>query len=188
MLSDLDQEWEEVVVSFDEWMKGDLKNTCVFGQLPKLQDGDIVLFQSNTFLRHLGRKHGAYGKNDEEAALIDMFNDGVEDLRIKYLKLIYQEYETGKEEYIKNLPGHLSKFEAVLEKSKSGFLVGDSISFADYSLFEQLLNHQVLSATCLDSFPALKGFAQRLSGRPKIKAFLDSDAYKSLPINGNGKQ
>lgn len=35
---------------------------------------------------------GAYGKNDNEAALIDMFNDGVEDLRVKYLKLIYQEY------------------------------------------------------------------------------------------------
>lgn len=35
---------------------------------------------------------GAYGKNDNEAALIDMFNDGAEDLRMKYLKLIYQEY------------------------------------------------------------------------------------------------
>ncbi|KAF7702378.1 hypothetical protein HF521_001661 [Silurus meridionalis] len=188
MLSDLGQEWKEIVVNFDEWMKGDLKKTCVFGQLPKLQDGDLVLFQSNTFLRHVGRKHGAYGKNDTEAALIDMFNDGVEDLRIKYLKMIYQEYDTGKDAYIKDLPNHLSKFEAVLEKSSSGFLVGGSISFADYSLFEVLLNHQVLSPTCLDSFPALNGFVQKMSSRPKIKAFLDSDAYKKLPINGNGKQ
>ncbi|KAB5565415.1 hypothetical protein PHYPO_G00241210 [Pangasianodon hypophthalmus] len=188
MLSDQGQQWKEVVVSLEDWMKGDLKKTCVFGQLPKFQDGDLALFQSNTILRHLGRKHGAYGKNDSEAALIDMFNDGVEDLRIKYIKLIYQEYETGKDAYIKDLPNHLSKFEAVLAKNKSGFLVGDSISVADYSLFDVLLNHQVLSPTCLDSFPALKGFVQRMSSRPKIKAFLESDAHKSLPINGNGKQ
>lgn len=29
MLSDLGQEWKEIVVNFDEWMKGDLKKTCV---------------------------------------------------------------------------------------------------------------------------------------------------------------
>lgn len=68
------------------------------------------------------------------------------------------------------------------------FFRSSQMSFADYSLFEVLLNHQVLSPTCLDSFPALKGFVSRMSSRPKIKAYLDSDAYKSLPINGNGKQ
>lgn len=35
---------------------------------------------------------GACGSNNKEAALIDMMNDGVEDLRNKYIKLIYQEY------------------------------------------------------------------------------------------------
>lgn len=35
---------------------------------------------------------GAYGKNDCEASLIDMMNDSVEDLRLKYIKMIYQEY------------------------------------------------------------------------------------------------
>ncbi|XP_053343661.1 glutathione S-transferase P-like [Clarias gariepinus] len=188
MLSDQGQEWKEVVVSIDEWKKGDLKKSCLFGQLPKFQDGDLVLFQTNSFLRHLGRKHGGYGKNGNEAAMIDMFTDGVEELRNKYVKMIYQEYETGKDAYIKDLPNHLSIFEGVLEKSKSGFLVGDSISFADYSLLDVLLNHKVLCPTCLDSFPALKGFVQRVSSRPKIKAYLDSDAYKKLPINGNGKQ
>ncbi|XP_072524102.1 glutathione S-transferase P-like [Salminus brasiliensis] len=188
MLSDQGQEWKEIVVSFEDWMKGDLKKTCVFGQLPKFEDGDLALFQSNAILRHLGRKHGAYGKNDKEAAQIDMFADGVEDLRLKYMKLIYQEYETGKEAYIKDLPNHLCRFEAVLAKNKSGFLVGDSVSFADYSLFEVMLNHLVLSPTCLDSFPALKSFVEKFSARPKIKAFLDSDDYKKLPINGNGKQ
>ncbi|XP_030621775.1 glutathione S-transferase P [Chanos chanos] len=188
LMADQGQEWKEIVVSIDDWMKGDLKASCVFGQLPKFQDGDLVLYQSNTVLRHLGRKHGLYGKNDCEAALIDMMNDGVEDLRLKYIMLIYQNYDNGKDKYIKELSDQLSKFEAVMAKNKTGFLVGDKISFADYSLFEVLLNHQVLSPSCLDSFPKLKEFVERMSNRPKIKAFLDSDAYKKLPINGNGKQ
>nr|ALM01490.1 glutathione S-transferase [Paramisgurnus dabryanus] len=188
LLADQGQQLKENLVTFDDWMKGDLKKCCVFGQLPKFEDGDLVLFQSNAMLRHLGRKHGAYGKNDSEAALIDMMNDGVEDLRLKYLKMIYQEYETGKEAYIKDLPNHLSKFGAFMAKNKSGFLVGDKISFADYNLFDLLLNHKVLSPTCLDAFPTLKAFVDTLSARPKIKALLESDDFKKLPINGNGKQ
>ncbi|KAG7461564.1 hypothetical protein MATL_G00192370 [Megalops atlanticus] len=188
MLADQDQEWKENVVAFEDWMKGDLKASCVFGQLPKFEDGDFVLFQSNSILRYLGRKHGAYGKDENEAALIDMMNDGVEDLRVKYLRMIYHEYEAGKDQYIKDLPGHFAKFDAFLSRNKSGFLVGDQISYADYSLFEVLLNHQVLCSSCLDSFPALKAFAKNMASRPKIKAFLDSDDYKKLPINGNGKQ
>uniref|UniRef100_A0AAY5K263 Glutathione S-transferase n=2 Tax=Esox lucius TaxID=8010 RepID=A0AAY5K263_ESOLU len=188
MLADQGQEWKEVVVDFPEWMKGTLKSTCVFGQLPKFQDGDLVLFQSNAILRHLGRKHDAYGKDGDEAALVDMMCDGVEDFRLKYVKMIYQEYDTGKDTYIKDLPNHLDKFEAVLAKNKTGFLVGNKSSFADYNLFDLLLNHLVLSSTCLDSFPSLKSFVEKMSARPKIKAFLDSEAYKKLPINGNGKQ
>jgi len=188
MLADQGQEWKEIVVNFEDWMKGDLKGTCVFGQLPKFEDGDLALFQSNAILRHLGRNHGACGKDDREAALIDMMNDGVEDLRLKYGKLIYQEYETGKDAYIKDLPNHLSKFDAFIAKNNSGFLVGDKISYADYNLFDLLLNHLVLCPTCLDTTPKLKAFMEQMSARPKIKAFIDTDAHKKLPINGNGKQ
>jgi len=35
---------------------------------------------------------GLYGKDDKEAALIDMINDQQEDIRLSYLRLIYQEY------------------------------------------------------------------------------------------------
>uniref|UniRef100_UPI00398E53D7 glutathione S-transferase P-like n=1 Tax=Pristiophorus japonicus TaxID=55135 RepID=UPI00398E53D7 len=92
LLADQGQTWKEEVVTMDEWSKGTLKKSCVFGQLPKFQDGDFVLVQSNAILRHLGRKHGLYGKDDKEAALIDMVNDGVEDLRMKYVMLIYKDY------------------------------------------------------------------------------------------------
>ncbi|XP_016326171.1 glutathione S-transferase P-like [Sinocyclocheilus anshuiensis] len=117
-----------------------------------------------------------------------MMNDSVEDLRLKYIKLIYQEYETGKEAYCKDLPNHLKPFESILSKSKSGFLVGDQISFADYNLFDLLLNHKVLCSASLDSFPALKSYVDKMAARPKIKALLECENFKKLPINGNGKQ
>ncbi|CDQ75741.1 unnamed protein product, partial [Oncorhynchus mykiss] len=188
MMADQGQEWKEILIDFADWTKGDLKASCVFGQLPKFEDGGLVLYQSNAILRHLGRNHDAYGKDGKEAALIDMMCDGVEDLRLKYVKMIYQEYDTGKDQYIKDLPNHLDKFEAVMAKNKTGFLVGNKPSFADYGLFEVLLNHLVLCSSCLDTSPSLKSFVEKMSARPKIKAFLSSDAYKKLPINGNGKQ
>lgn len=49
-------------------------------------------------VRKLGVSHalpplaGLYGKDQKEAALVDMVNDGVEDLRCKYGTLIYTNY------------------------------------------------------------------------------------------------
>ncbi|XP_060678265.1 glutathione S-transferase P-like, partial [Hemiscyllium ocellatum] len=162
----------------------------VFGQLPKFQDGDFELFQSNAILRHLARQHGLYGVDNKEAALIDMANDGVEDLRFKYGTLIYKDYETGKEAFIKSLPTELKCFENILKKNNGGknFLVGNKISFADYNLVDVLSNLEVLSPGCLEGTPVLKAYHDRVISRPKLKAFLESDAHKKLPINGNGKQ
>ncbi|KAH0621104.1 hypothetical protein JD844_022136 [Phrynosoma platyrhinos] len=58
LLADQGQEWTEDVVTGEIWQKGDLKKTCLFGQLPRFQDGDFVLYQSNAILRHLARNHG----------------------------------------------------------------------------------------------------------------------------------
>ncbi|XP_038190849.1 glutathione S-transferase P-like [Arvicola amphibius] len=190
LLADQDQSWKEEVVSIDTWMKGLLKSSCLYGQLPKFQDGDLTLYQSNAILRHLGRSLGLYGKDQKEAALVDMVNDGVEDLRLKYITLIYTKYEEGKDDYVKALPGHLKPFETLLSQNQGGkaFIVGDQISFADYNLLDLLLIHQVLAPGCLDNFPLLNAYVARLSSRPKIKAFLSSPDHVNRPINGNGKQ
>ncbi|KAK0143650.1 Glutathione S-transferase P [Merluccius polli] len=187
MLADKGEELKDIMVG-DDWQTGPLKAECVFGQVPKFEDGNLVLFQSNAILRHLGRVHGAYGKDNTEAALIDMMNDGVEELRSKYVKLIYQEYDTGKDAYIKDLPKILCNFEKFMAQTNTGFLVGDKVSYADYNLFDILLNHLVLQPCCLKGFPTLDDFVKKMSARPLIKAYLNSEDYKKLPINGNGKQ
>ncbi|XP_006861119.1 PREDICTED: glutathione S-transferase P [Chrysochloris asiatica] len=190
LLADQGQSWKEEVVTKETWMQGQLKASCLYGQLPKFQDGDLTLYQSNAILRHLGRSLGLYGKDPQEAALVDMVNDGVEDLRCKYITLIYTNYEAGKDDYVKALSNHLKPFETLLSKNKGGqaFIVGDQISFVDYNLLDLLLNHQVLAPSCLDAFPLLSAYVARLSARPKLKVFLASPEHQNLPINGNGKQ
>ncbi|KAM5140879.1 glutathione S-transferase P [Mantella aurantiaca] len=190
LMADQGVEWKEEVVSFDTWTKGDLKKEAVFGQLPAFKDKAFTLYQSNAILRHLARNHDLYGKTPIEAAEIDMVNDGVEDLRLKYVRLIYQNYDNGKADYLKALPADLCHFERILAKNNGGkgFIVGKQISFADYNLVDLLRNHQVLSPDSLSSAPLLSAYVTRISSRPKLEAFLSSDVHKKRPINGNGKQ
>ncbi|XP_063814603.1 glutathione S-transferase P 1-like [Pseudophryne corroboree] len=190
LLADQGLDWKEEVVTFDNWMKGDLKKQAVFGQLPAFKNGDLTLYQSNAILRYLGRNHGLYGKNSDEATLIDMVNDGVEDLRLKYLRLIYQNYDDGKADYIKALPNDFGHFEKILSNNNGGkgFTVGAEISFVDYNLVDILRNHLVLAPDCLSGFPLLSAYVTRVSSRPKLAAYLSSDAHKNRKINGNGKQ
>jgi len=176
LLADQGQSWKEEVVTKESWLQGPLKASCLYGQLPRFQDGDLTLYQSNAILRHLGRSLGLYGKDHREAALLDVVNDGVEDLRCKYVMLIYTNYEAGKEEYLKALRGYLKPFETLLSQNEGGqaFIVGNRISFADYNVLDLLLIDQVLDPSCLDSLPLLSAYVTRLSARPKLKAFLAS--------------
>ncbi|XP_012581053.1 PREDICTED: glutathione S-transferase P isoform X1 [Condylura cristata] len=189
LLADQGQTWKEEVVTLDTWRQGPLKASCLYGQLPKFQDGDLTLYQSNAILRHLGRTLGLYGRDAREAAQVDMANDGVEDLRRRCSHLIHHNYEEGKAQYIQDLPGHLQPFETLLAQNRGGqaFIVGDQISFADYNLLDLLMNHQALAPGCLDGLPLLSAYVARLSARPQLKAFLDSPEHVNRPIFGSRK-
>ena len=62
------------------------------------------------------------------------------------------------------------------------------MSFVDYNLFELLEIHLVLSPGCLDAFPTLKAYRDKMAARPKIVAYRETEGFKTRPINGNGKQ
>jgi glutathione S-transferase len=179
---------EEQFVAFEDWPK--VKPTTRFGQLPVVHDDGFEIAQSNAILRTIAKKHGLYGSNDKEASLIDQLNDQQEDTRLTYLRMIYQEYDKEKDNYISKLPEKLAIFEKILSENHggAGFFVGSKKSFVDYTTFDLLDNFVVLTATALDKFPLLKAFHARMAGHEKIAAYRKTDVFKSRPINGNGKQ
>jgi glutathione S-transferase len=182
--------FEDHRFEFSEWPA--IKQTMQFGQVPVLFDGDFQLVQSSAIMRHLARKHDLYGDSLEDKAYIDMFCDGIIDLRTKYLRMIYQDYENGKEPFIKDLPTYLSNYSKLIaEKNggKAGFISGKKISYADYLLFDFL--DVLLTLTgggCLRDFPVLTQYHGLIRGRPGLAAYLGSDLRTKTNINGNGKQ
>uniref|UniRef100_M3Y9E6 Glutathione S-transferase n=1 Tax=Mustela putorius furo TaxID=9669 RepID=M3Y9E6_MUSPF len=182
--ADQGRSWKEKVVTMETWLQGSLKTPWVYGQLPKLPDGDFALYQSSAILRHLGRSQGLDGK-DRETALVGVGNDGVENFCCKYIILIYTNYEAGKEEYVQSLPGHLKPSEMLLSQNqgRQAFITGNQISL-QYNLWDLLLIHQALDPPTPNSFPLLSACLAYLSSWPKLKVFL----ALNLPINGNQKQ
>lgn len=169
----------------DQWAN-EWKPKMQFGQCPCLYDGDLQLVQSNAILRHLARKYDLYGSNESEAVMLDMVNDAVHDLRMVYVKLIYQNYDEGKADYIAGLPDRLLPFEKILKEGK--YIAGDKVGFADYNLFEALDIHLVLAPNCLDKFPKLKAYHAKMLERPGIKKRHQAEGFDKIDINGNGKQ
>lgn len=169
--ADQSQSWKEDMVSMETWLQGPLKSSCLYGQLPKFQGRDLTLYQSNPILRHLGRSLGLYEKDRREAAIVDGANNGVEDIRYEYVTLIYTNYEVNKENYVKELPGHLKSFDILLSQNQGdqAFTVGTQISFADYNLLDFLLNPQVLAPSCMDSFPLLSAYVAPLVPSPSTR-------------------
>nr|ACM16805.2 pi-class glutathione S-transferase [Ruditapes philippinarum] len=169
-----------------DWVKT-YKPKMPFGQSPLLKDGDFEVAQSNTIMRHLGRKHGLYPSDLQEAAKADMITDHVEDIRGPYVRMIYQNYENGKDDFVKTLPEKLGYIENLFKKWGTEYIT-TKISFADYILFDLLDTLQILTPTCIDALPTLKAFYDRMASRPNLKKYRETEEFKKMPVNGNGKQ
>lgn len=55
-------------------------------------------------------------------------------------------------------------------------------------MFDLLDNHLILAPGCLDNFQKLKAFHGRMASREKIASYRQTDAFKNMRVNGNGKQ
>uniref|UniRef100_A0A8C8XVP5 Glutathione S-transferase P n=1 Tax=Panthera leo TaxID=9689 RepID=A0A8C8XVP5_PANLE len=153
LLADQGQSWKEEVVTKETWLQGPLKASCLYGQLPKFQDGDLALYQSDAFLRHLGPAKYVTG------GLVDVGNDSLEDLRRLCGRLIHRDYEEGKAQYIQGLPGHLKPFETLLIQNQGdqAFIVGDQVSLVEcLTLAQVMISRLVGSSPASGSVPAAR--------------------------------
>jgi len=176
----------------DEDMKTlKLSGDLAFGQVPLLRHGDFKLVQSNAIIRYLGRLFNRYGSDIRERAQIDMILDGCEDLRLKYLNLIYvdQASVASKAKFFTDVAqpwlGHV---QLILLKNGGGkgFFVGSKLSIADLAMYEELDKVSRLYPDVMSSYPLLKAFQSRIESNANIAAYLKS-GRRPQNVNGNGQ-
>jgi glutathione S-transferase P len=200
-------------VGVDGWLEeavdwGDMKVNRAkyhFGQSPAYYDDEIgALSQSNTIFRHLARKHSLYGASLKEQAYVDMILDGVEDIRRKYVSLIYAHElsDDAKAAHFtshcdpstangRNDGAHFSYLENLLAQNGrqgKGFSVGESLTIADIALWEIFDLHKRLYGDQLAAaYPLLNGLFEELPAKNEnIKLYLAS-SKRLDKVNNNGK-
>jgi glutathione S-transferase len=162
-----------------------------FGQLPQLKyDNGLVLVQSAAILRHLGRTHGAYGKDEAEACRVDIALDGASDMRRPYSKLVYQDAlaEGPKAEYAAtSLAEWTAHFERFIAANPAGpeWLAASTCTIADYALFDLITTILRTFPDALAAAPLLTAWVARVAARPALAAYIKEDPAHRQVANGN---
>ncbi|CAJ0605917.1 unnamed protein product [Cylicocyclus nassatus] len=172
------QDYEDVRLTQEEWPKH--KAEMPFGQMPVLDIDGKQLAQSAAIARFLARKFGFAGKTPYEEAVVDSIVDQFKDFtaEIRPSLRVVMGFEQGdKDKLAKDVLfpardkffGFMTKF---LKQNKSGYLVGDSLTFADLYLAEHSAEFAKKMPSIYDGFPEIKAHAVKVHSNPALKKWL----------------
>jgi len=173
--------FEDIRVSPENWPA--LKPKMPMGQMPVLEVDGKMLCQSTAIARYLAREFGLAGKTNWDMAKADMLVDGIFDmwgsLRSVYMPLMQGDTEAVKEQWEKFKTEHLNPFLERYHKffaaSKSGWLVGEELTWADIVVAEFLsVLQDGFSADALKDHNDLKQFVEKVQNLPQLKTYIAS--------------
>eukprot|EP00299_Pterocystis_sp_00344_P012040 c5725_g1_i1.p1 GENE.c5725_g1_i1~~c5725_g1_i1.p1 ORF type:complete len:206 (-),score=44.60 c5725_g1_i1:23-640(-) len=170
--------FEDVRLSIDQFQEANSSGQLPLAQLPVLKIGAETLPQSMAILRYAGRLASLYPEDPFLAARVDTVLDTFQDLVAK----VYRETDPEKKEASRkqiaaeDIPLAFRYLESLLQKSGSGFLVGQSLSIADlyaYTIINTLksgiLDH--IPQNVLDPFPQVLALHNIVASHPKVQAW-----------------
>ncbi|CAI2350010.1 unnamed protein product [Caenorhabditis sp. 36 PRJEB53466] len=140
-----DVPYEDYRVTVEEW--NELKKKTPFGQLPVLEVDGVEIGQSMAITRYLARKFGIAGKTPEDEAQADGIVDQYKDFVVAFRQFTSRTFFGEGPDVIKKVRAevvdpavqpYLDTIKRFLEKSKSGYLVGDSLTWADLVVADNL--------------------------------------------------
>ncbi len=178
-------EFEDIRINYPTWKTMEKPHKFKFGQLPILEIDDKVIAQTQVIARYLSRKFG-YLPIDPDAALpIEELNtfidsDISERQSIGGMFKDPEQKENYRHKYFtEHLPSKLIYLEDILQKNKTGYLIGDKMTLADFALvdFAQrvLYDKDWVERTkpVLERFPNTTDYLQKRFEDPKYKAYLE---------------
>jgi glutathione S-transferase len=157
-----------------------------FEQLPIWEEEDgFLLTQSGAILRYLAKKFGLYGKNEKEAATVDMLVSAADDA-VSILKPVFDEKDRKKKDLIKKKifeEGKLFKwfgfFEKILKNSKTKYFASDERTLFDLKLWQVFegIGVEILPE---EHFPLCLKYVTELLNIKHLKEYSQSE--KRFPI------
>ena len=168
---------------------------------PILVHGDVVLAQSAAICAYLGERHGLApaepGKRMQalqlQLTIADVADEAHDTHHPINASLYYEDqkdaaHKASQHFLDQRLPRFLGYFERVLERSGRAWLMGDTLTYPDLSLF-QLVEGLAYAfpkgfARAAEQTPLLLALRDRVAKRPRIAAYLASD--RRLAFNEHG--
>lgn len=166
------QPFDERHVTRDNWLE--VKPTTPLGQVPVLFDGDRAIPQTSAILRLIGRRHGLYGRTEEDALACDVAYDTVVDLRTPLSTLRFtpgwQDPAVRAKFVAETASAGLARVAKVL--GDHAFIAGDAPTWADAYAYDTLDGFLGYWPDVLDAWPTLKAYHARVRALPQLQAYL----------------
>ncbi|KHJ78385.1 glutathione S-transferase protein [Oesophagostomum dentatum] len=173
------QEYEDVRYAHDEWPKH--KDEMPFGQMPVLEVDGKQLAQSFAIVRFLSRRFGFAGETRFDEALVDSIADQFKDFMtdIRPMVVVALGFAQGdlakltKEVFLPARDKFFAYITKFLKANKSGYLVGDSLTYVDLYLAETSEFAKKVP-TLYDAFPEIKAHAEKVRSIAALKKWIES--------------
>ena len=168
---------------------------------PFLKAGSLLIGQTANILSFLGGRHGLAPKHEAGRLWVHQLQLTIADLVVEahdvhhpvgsglYYEDQKREAKRAAESFISaRIPKYLAFFETVLERGGGSYLAGGRLSYADLSLFQIVEGLRYAFPRTMKQrekkVPRVIGLRNRVAARPRIAAYLASDAR--IPFNESG--
>lgn len=166
-------------VTKEEWAA--MKKETPFGQLPVLIVNGKQLAQSISIVRFLSKQFGISGENSWQEAHIDSLSDQFKDYLVEArpyfrVKMGFGEGNVRRlqeDVFIPAFNKMYSIFKKYLNKSGSGFLVGNSLTWIDLVVAQHSADLLESDENVFDEFAEIKGHQKRIHDVPSIKKWIE---------------
>jgi glutathione S-transferase len=174
MLEDLGIAYEDHRVSDAEWAA--LKPQMPFRQMPRFEDGEIALVQSQAILRYLARPHGLCGETEAERIRCDISTEAARDLQQRLWDHFWSPGSDQPEAEAAFASGTLAHHLQLTADwlGDAPYFGGGQALFADYYALSVLDEAAGFFPAAVERAASLAAYRQRMYARPGLAAYAAS--------------